>query len=111
MSLNVIMTAGEIDGGVVDDDELAALIRRTGEQLGVMADDLDPARAGQLRAVVALLDIVARRLESPAPEATDRAELGAALDAADDDRSLALARRIAAAELERAPAPQWELFA
>ena len=100
-----------IDGGVIDDAELAALLTRTAAELRPLFADLDSGRGKQIDAVAVLLETVARRLTTPPPPSADVDLLQGALAAGDDATALASARAVAAAELERMAPPDWELFA
>jgi hypothetical protein len=101
------MSEPMIDGGVIDDAELAALARRTATEVRRIPD-LEPALGNQLAAVATVLDALASRLGSPPADLTD---LAAALDRGDLDVALGLARQVATAERARLPEPDWDLFA
>lgn len=104
------------DGGVIDDCELGRLVAMSRTQLLVVFGGATAGQRKQLDALAALLDDIARRFSVPPPRPEDREELARLLDRdaapgrAAPATALTLARRIAAAERARMPAPNWSLF-
>ena len=94
------------DGGVVDDAELAALGRRTAEELRALP--VEPALGKQLRAVATVIEALALRVGTPSP---DTGAVARALAADDQAAALIVARRLAAEVRAGRPEPDWDLFA
>jgi hypothetical protein len=98
------------DGGVLDDRELADLLRRIATIVTAAPADGSVDRTVQAGALAAVLCDTADRLTTAGPFDGDRAELARRLEAADHPAALAVARRVVLAELGRTAAPQWSLF-
>ena len=98
------------DGGVLDDREVADLLRRVSTIVTSTVDDGSVEPATQAAALSAVLGDVAGRLATAAPAESDRAELAALLDAGRHPAAVAVARRIMQAELARTAPPDWTLF-
>lgn len=108
--MNRRMPEPVIDGGVIDDAELAELLRRTAAELRPLFADVDPARRKQLDAVAALLESVALRLTTPMPDPASRRLLADAVQRDDAGAALAAARAVVAVERRRMPSQDWRLF-